>query len=140
MDHDVLELFIKLRLQGLSKNQIVTQLAEHNLSEYESQKYHHNAGEKIRDIQENEVLNTRVLHAQRFEMLYEWFLEHDFDNEAMKMMENIEELLGLGSNTIGLSIHNLVEKKPQKVNIYNWENLTENEHNRLKMLVDKCKK
>lgn len=136
---EILELVIKLRLQGKTREQIGQELSEYKLSDYELQKYHWEAGDKIRDIQENEVLNTRVLHAQRYEILYKWFLEHDFDKEAIKMLENIERLLGLHSSTISLSIHNLVEKK-QSTNIYNWQNLTEKEHKRLTELIEKSKK
>jgi len=137
-DPDLLEKFIKLRLTGYNLEQIKSQLSNESISDFEFQKYHHEAGARIRYIQENEVLNTRVLHAQRYEMLYDWFIENDFDKEAMKMLENVERLLGLHSNTIGLSIHNLVEKKPQKANIYDWHKLNEQEHNRLKVLVEKA--
>lgn len=134
---DILDKFIRLRLQGLTQEDIQNQLNELSLSQSQYKKYHHEAGIRIRDIQENEVLSTRVLHAQRYEILYEWFLENDFDKEAMRMLENVERLCGMHSNTIGLSISNLVEKKHQKANIYDFKNLTESEHSRLKELIEK---
>ena len=137
---EILEKFIKLRLQGLSQEQIKGQLSEFDLTDNQYVRYHHQAGVRIRDIQENEVLNTRVLHASRYELLYEWFIEKDFDNFAMKMLENIERLCGLHSNSIGLSIHNLVENKPQKVNLYKKENLTDSEYNRLQILMKKAER
>ncbi len=138
LEPEIIGEFITLRLKGYSKNQIQTALADKGFTDYEYYKYHAEAGERIRYIQENEVLDTRVLHAQRYEFLYEWFLENDFDDYAMKMLEAIEKLLGIHANTIGLSIHNLVQGKEQKVSLYKIENLTDKEYSRLKELVDKC--
>lgn len=137
--YDTLEEVIKLRLQGLSSLQIKQDHCQ-DLHQYEFDKLFHKAGERIREINDNEVLSTRVLHAQRYEMLYEWFEENDFDTNAMKMLENIERLLGLSSNTIGLSIHNMIEKKDTKTNLYNYNNLTDSEHSRLTELWQKGSK
>lgn len=139
-DRKILEEFIRLRFGGYTFLQIKEKLSEYNLSDYEIQKYHYKAGEKVREIQENEVLNTRVLHAQRYEILYDWFIENDFDKEAIKMLENIERLVGLGNDHIGISIQNMIEKKPEKISLYKWENLTEKEHDRMKQLYEKVKK
>ena len=64
-------------------------------------------------------------------------LENDFDTNAMKMLENSERLLGLHSNSIGLNIHNMIEKKQEPSNIYNYKNLTDREHKRLEELWKK---
>jgi hypothetical protein len=134
--YDNLEEIIKLRLQGLTSLQIKENSFQ-ELSQYDFDKLFWQAGERIRDISDNEVLSTRVLHAQRYQFLYDWFLENDFDTNAMKMLENIERLLGLHSNQIGLSIHNMIEKKVDTSNIYNYNNLTDSEHKRLKQLWQK---
>jgi hypothetical protein len=110
------------------------------MNQYEFDNLFFRAGERIREINENEVLSTRVLHAQRYEVLYNWFLENNFDVNAMKMLESIERLLGLHSASIGVSINNLIEKKTEKVNIYDYKNLTDTEHNRLKELWRKGEK
>ena len=135
---ELLDNMIDLRLKGFTFDQTKDALSEYKLSFSQHQSLHHKAGEKIREIQENEVLDTRVLHAQRYEILYDWFIENDFDNNAMKMLENVERLIGLHSNKIGLSIHNLVEKTPQKSNIYDYRKLTDDEHNRLRKLIEKA--
>lgn len=135
---DILGDIIKLRLQGYTRDQIAQLKPE--LSNYEVSKYHHEAGEKIRDIQENEVLSTRVTHAQRYNLLYEWFIENDFDDYALKMLEAIEKLLGLHSNTIGLSIHNMIQGTPEKVSLYKRENLTDIEFDRLRELMQKAER
>jgi hypothetical protein len=131
---------IKLRLEGLSAIQVKDRLEVDDISDSTFYSNYYEAGEKIRDIQENEVLSTRVLHAQRYELLYEWFFENDFDREAIKMLENVERLLGLHSNSVNLSIHNLFQKKTGKANIYNYKNLSEVEMSRLQFLVEKAKK
>lgn len=134
--YKLLEEVIKFRLQGLTSLQI----KENHYPQLSQQEFDYlfiQAGDRIREINDNEVLSTRVLHNQRYEMLYDWFLENDFDTNAMKMLENSERLLGLHSNSVGLNIHNLVEKKQDNVNIYNYKNLTDSEHGRLKELWEK---
>ena len=134
--YKLLEEVIKFRLQGLTSLQI----KENHYPQLSQQEFDYlfiQAGDRIREINDNEVLSTRVLHNQRYEMLYDWFLENDFDTNAMKMLENSERLLGLHSNSVGLNINNLVEKKQDNVNIYNYKNLTDSEHGRLKELWEK---
>ncbi len=135
-----IEQIISHRLEGLSSAQIKEASPElASLSDQQFSLYHWQAGNKIREIQESEVLSTRVLHAQRYELLYQWFLEHDFDNYAMKMLEASERLLGLHSNTVGISIHNLIEKK-KTPNIYDHSKLTDVELIRLKSLLEKAQR
>lgn len=134
---DWIDQIIQLRLQGLSAKQSLDRLD--GLDEVVFYNYYQEAGEKIREAQENDVLSTRVLHAQRYEWFYEWFEENDFDKYALKTLTCIERLLGLHSNTIGFSIHNLIEKKEDKPNIYDYTKLTDEELKRLEYLVNKCK-
>jgi len=130
----------QLRLQGKSYSDVKKyMMTTYELTENRYNQYAQRAKDKVRQLLNDDLIHIRVIHADRYEWFYQTFLKMDCDRYAMDALGCIERLLGLHSNTIGVSIHNLIEKK-QQPNLYDYTKLTEQELKRLKQLVDKCKK
>lgn len=130
----------QLKLQGKSIKDIEKYMTiTYEISEYVFRQYLEKARDRVRELLNKDLVNVRVVHADRYEWFYNTLYDWGFDKYAMEALGNVERLLGWHSNSIAISIDNLVQKKKQP-NLYDYTKLSVQELKRLKQLVDKCKK
>jgi hypothetical protein len=132
----------QLKIKGYSYWDIIKDTSnKYNLTLSSVSLYYQKLLNFIKEKSGGLIEETITEHSDRYEQLYKWFKENGYDRIAIKALQAREKLLGVNEDeNSNLLILNHLSEKGLGFKKYDYEQLSENERNRLIGLIKKTLK